>query len=389
MLYILLLCLLYAEGKDVCFLSFGCWGGAPEAKGRQAQVAHIMGDVAAKKEVKFVLGAGDNFYKKGVKSIDDPRFEETFERVYSHESLRRTRFYMALGNHDYRGNFLAQVNYTKHSSRWYMPATYYSEVIADGQILLVVVDTPLLERCHNNGHGSPRCWDEGRQIGWLRKALEDGAHIPWKIVVGHYPMYANGPHINHPWLRRSLEPLFEQFHVTMYINADNHYVQVCKKGNTYYVNSGGGAGYLPHKKQDKGYSPDAYSIFLHLGDGPVLHCLTEGGTELHSEVVSAQGVSLFQWNVKLSKDHRAQRVVEEETSFPIHVSRIEESSKFRPKFPVTSFVTPEEGRGNTVDPPVSNSQSLQYWDLKYLGIPAIVVCIVVATKGRGRGMRRR
>jgi len=47
----------------------------------------------------------------------------------------------------------------------------------------------------------------------------------------------------------------------LYINADNHYLQVARKDGRYFFNSGGGAGYLPHKRTDKGYSRDPHTTF--------------------------------------------------------------------------------------------------------------------------------
>ena len=69
---------------------------------------------------------GDNFYKVGVKSVDDKRFKETFEDVYRAKSLMN-RWYILAGNHDHHGNVWAQIEYTQRSSRWYFPHFYYTE----------------------------------------------------------------------------------------------------------------------------------------------------------------------------------------------------------------------------------------------------------------------
>eukprot|EP00759_Apiculatamorpha_spiralis_P016494 PhF_6_TR22674/c0_g1_i1/m.32286/K14379/ACP5; tartrate-resistant acid phosphatase type 5 len=289
--------------SEQCFLSYGCWGGAN--KDTQSRVAGIMGRVASSHPVKFVVGAGDNFYKKGVKSVDDERFQETFESVYNHESLKSLKFFQSLGNHDYRGNFLAQVNYTLRSKRWYMPATYYFEDVTKYfdhgvSVLLIVLDTPLMERCANNGDASPRCWDHGHQRVWLAKVLEEQKHVPWKIVVGHYPIHANGPHVNHKWLQQWLKPLFQKYKVSLYLNADNHYVQACEDQGTWFINTGGGAGYLPHKPSDKGYKVDPTSKYLHLGDGPVLHCFSDQGNSLQHTIVDGKsGGSVHSWTVQV------------------------------------------------------------------------------------------
>jgi tartrate-resistant acid phosphatase type 5 len=71
-----------------------------------------MTDVAKSQPVSFVLGLGDSFYDTGIKSVDDTRFQTTFEDIYSSPELQK-RWYMVPGNHDYKGNVSAEVMYTQ------------------------------------------------------------------------------------------------------------------------------------------------------------------------------------------------------------------------------------------------------------------------------------
>ena len=64
---------------------------------------------------------GDNFIQHGVENLDDPQFQEKFEKVYT----QKVPFYPVLGNHDLQGNWRAQVEYTNHSERWTMPDSSY------------------------------------------------------------------------------------------------------------------------------------------------------------------------------------------------------------------------------------------------------------------------
>lgn len=43
------------------------------------QVAYQMGKKAAEIGSQFTVSLGDNFYGDGVKNVDDPRFQETYE----------------------------------------------------------------------------------------------------------------------------------------------------------------------------------------------------------------------------------------------------------------------------------------------------------------------
>lgn len=79
------------------------------------------------KEVKFIIGLGDNFYYEGVKSVEDPRFRSTFERVYTSPALKAATWYMIAGNHDHASNVSAQIAYTKVSPRWHFPDFFYTK----------------------------------------------------------------------------------------------------------------------------------------------------------------------------------------------------------------------------------------------------------------------
>ena len=79
------------------------------------------------KEVKFIIGLGDNFYYEGVKSVEDPRFCSTFERVYTSPALKAATWYMIAGNHDHLFNVSAQIAYTNISPRWHFPDFFYTK----------------------------------------------------------------------------------------------------------------------------------------------------------------------------------------------------------------------------------------------------------------------
>ncbi|CUI15445.1 tartrate-resistant acid phosphatase type 5, putative [Bodo saltans] len=284
--------------ESFCFVSFGCWGGLNKVT--QKRVAEVMGRAVEKESLPtlFVIAAGDNFYKKGVTSIHDPRFLTTFDDVYNHQSLMQLPFLVALGNHDYRGDFIAQVNYTtyqlKHvpraTGRWYLPEAYYVKQV-HANLVVFVLDTPLLERCANNGNDSPRCWDHGAQKRYFEEQFEKFRHVKWKVVVGHYPMHANGPHVNFPWLIQWLQPLLEKYCVSLYINADNHYLQVSSVNGVYYVNSGGGAGFgVRHQPANRNYKTSPFSQFVAFEDGIFTHCIHEGNHSMVTSAINHEGL---------------------------------------------------------------------------------------------------
>ena len=96
----------------------------------QRLVARRMAEQAERVQAQFVLSNGDNVYSWGVGSVHDPRFEQIFEKPFTlDEQFNQMPWYMALGNHDRRGNIDAQIEYSALNPRWVLPSRYYSFVL--------------------------------------------------------------------------------------------------------------------------------------------------------------------------------------------------------------------------------------------------------------------
>jgi hypothetical protein len=105
------------------FIALDDWGRNGEYN--QHSVAGQMAVAARALDVQFILALGDNFYPSGVRSTADPQWRASFEDVYSAHALN-VDWYVVLGNHDYKGNPQAEVDYSRVSRRWRMPARYDS-----------------------------------------------------------------------------------------------------------------------------------------------------------------------------------------------------------------------------------------------------------------------
>jgi 3',5'-cyclic AMP phosphodiesterase CpdA len=172
------------------FIVFGDWGRNGEDN--QKQVARTMGVVAKKFKAEFIISTGDNFYPNGVKSTRDYNWIASFENIYTAQSLQ-TDWYVVLGNHDYRGEPQAEIDYSQVDRRWNMPARYYSTTyfIDDDTtqgILLVFIDTtPFLSESYQNNKFHMQDQDTTGQRIWLEKTLsETPANIKLKLVFGHH-----------------------------------------------------------------------------------------------------------------------------------------------------------------------------------------------------------
>ncbi|KAG2562587.1 hypothetical protein PVAP13_8KG273600 [Panicum virgatum] len=94
-------------GGTLAVLAVGDWGRRGQFN--QTLVAQQMGVVGQKMDIDFVISTGDNIYDDGIANTSDPLFKESFSNIYTAKSLQKP-WYLVLGNHDYTGNPLAQLD---------------------------------------------------------------------------------------------------------------------------------------------------------------------------------------------------------------------------------------------------------------------------------------
>ena len=160
----------------------------------QKPIAELMGQMAENVDIEAVVAAGDVHHFEGVRSVNDPLWMTNYELVYSHPELM-IPWYPILGNHEYRGNTQAVLDYSQVSARWEMPARYYTKVLENDDITvrLVMIDTaPLLDKYRKDTEKYPDACkqDMDKQLAWLDSVLTS-AKEDWVLVVGHHPIYAD------------------------------------------------------------------------------------------------------------------------------------------------------------------------------------------------------
>ncbi len=231
------------QATGCTFAVLGDWGrDTPE----QHHVAAAMGRAAAEVRSDFVLAIGDNFYSDGVTSVDDPLWQSVFEGVYTHPALQ-VPWYALLGNHDYRGNPQAQIDYAARSKRWRMPSRYYQ--VADAALAradadLFAIDTsPFVERYRANDGmigSNTRSQDTARQLAWLDQALGQ-SRAKWKIVTGHHPIRSGGSgHGDQPEIIAQVLPILNRHGVQAYIAGHDHDLQHIRRDRIDMIQCGGG-----------------------------------------------------------------------------------------------------------------------------------------------------
>ena len=215
----------------------------------QKTVAELMGWMADVADPEFVAAIGDVHHFEGVASVDDPLWMTNYELIYSHPDLMLD-WYPVLGNHEYRGNTQAVLDYGKVSRRWVMPGRYYAieKEVEDGneKILYVFIDTaPLIDKYRRDTEDYP---DAGKQsiaaeLEWLEATLA-ASTAKWKVVMGHHPIYADTDknESERTDLQRRVQPLLDKYGVDAYICGHIHNFQhIQAKGSRvqYFVNTSG------------------------------------------------------------------------------------------------------------------------------------------------------
>lgn len=261
-------------GGAVQFLAVGDWGGVPEppfVTPREAATAAAMGRAATERGADFVLALGDNFYYDGVRNEWDPRFQETFERVFTSPGLRALPWFVLAGNHDHHGNVSAQLAYSRRSERWRFPHYYYSLRLhlpgTNVTARLLVLDTVLLCGATDDfggraAPGGPSDTEAAReQLSWLQGRLAASKHDRYVLVAGHYPVWSVAEHGPTECLLRLLRPLLRRYRVTAYLCGHDHNLQFLQEGGVGFVLSGAG-NFMESSRTHRGSVPPGSSRFF-------------------------------------------------------------------------------------------------------------------------------
>jgi len=234
-----------AAEKSMPFVLIGDWGR--NGHDNQRDVATQMGKTAQAINSAFTVSVGDNFYEDGVAGLNDPQFQTSFETIYTAASLQ-SPWKLILGNHDYRGNVQAQLDYSKTSPRWRLPARYYTETLTlpDGALAaFYYLDTSPFIKKYYGSKVRVEGQDTQAQLDWLDAQLA-ASKAHWNIVIGHHPIYTaldNGDGEDHdqPDLIARLNPILTRHEVPVYICGHDHTLQAVKMDGISHIVTGAGS----------------------------------------------------------------------------------------------------------------------------------------------------
>ncbi|XP_074292729.1 purple acid phosphatase 8-like [Silene latifolia] len=231
---------------SLSFLVIGDWGRKGEFN--QTFVATQMGNVGEELDVNFIVSTGDNFYDDGLTGVNDPAFTESFTDIYTAPSLQKP-WYNVLGNHDYRGDVLAQLSpaLKARDSRWICLRSY---IIKTEIVDIFFVDTtPFQDKYfHEKDHSYdwrgvlPRQKYLSNLLYDVDRALKE-SNAKWKFVIGHHTIMSAGHHGNTVELVAKLLPILEANNVDLYINGHDHCLEHISSPHSQlqFLTSGGGS----------------------------------------------------------------------------------------------------------------------------------------------------
>ena len=218
----------------VAFLAVGDFGVGGSA---QLSLAQRVERYEGRRGAQMLVTLGDNDYTRS-----PARFRANWRRSYGWARLAGLRIAGVLGNHDYetqRGRYVYRT--------LGMPGAYYTRRLGDVQLFLL--DSNAVS---------------DRQTAWLEQQLADSV-ATWKIAVLHHPPYTCGGHAGHSTVASRWVPLFEEYGVRLVLSGHDHNYQrfAPRKGVTYVVHGGGGAGLYSLKGCPSSYPPRVRARYEH------------------------------------------------------------------------------------------------------------------------------
>lgn len=166
------------EGRDT--LRFFALGDSGTGGDAQYAVARAMeARCAATGGLDGILQLGDNAYQSGFESVDDPDWQSKIVAPYGTDCLAHARIFPVLGNHDYKGNTAAQIEYSLLNPRWHFPNRFYSVEFGD-LARLVAFDSQPSDFCLQHDF----CTGDFA----LAETGDAAAPVRWNVVLAHHPL---------------------------------------------------------------------------------------------------------------------------------------------------------------------------------------------------------
>jgi tartrate-resistant acid phosphatase type 5 len=281
-------------------LMVGDWGAVNQHSDQTAVAAAMQAYVSANNlPIHTLLMLGDNFYGE-LGSIASLRWKEQFETMYP-STVFNCPAYAIPGNHDYIEDngvlrFDVELDYARTmNTRWKMPSQFYKFAFPEKSPLITIIaldsNIPFPDGSTSQGVFLTMTADQRQaQLDWLTAELNKPRDTPFVAVMGHHPLYSDGPHGDNEGLIHDWDSLFREHKVHLYLAGHDHDLQHLEfEGHptSFFCSGGGGADLYNLVIQPASRGPYAQKVFgfSHLEVTPrhmTLRHIDKTGAVLHA-----------------------------------------------------------------------------------------------------------
>jgi 3',5'-cyclic AMP phosphodiesterase CpdA len=242
---------------------------------------------------------GDNWYGQLPGGATSPRWKTQFEDMYP-KNVFNCPAYAIAGNHDYQrmpeSKVAAELEYArKGGTRWTMPSLWYrfDFPVANPLMTVIALDSNMP---HPEGlktkpaNFTLTAEQQAEQLSWLETELVKPRTTPFLVVMGHHPIYSNGPHGDNKILIQDWEPLLRKHKAHLYLAGHDHdmqHLEFDEHPTSFVLSGGGGADLYALKIEEAQRGPYAAKVygFSHLEVTPeklTLRHMDETGRLIHA-----------------------------------------------------------------------------------------------------------
>ena len=260
-------------------LMIGDWGYDDDHTA-QSEVAVGMRQYAQRHRLtpQALLMLGDNWYGELDSGVASPRWQKQFEEMYP-TNVFDCPAYAIAGNHDYQNwpdsKVAAELEYARVGktgagrTRWTMPSLWYrfGFPAKNPLITFLALDSNMPYADGSTSHGRDftlTAKQQADQLVWLEAELKAPRTTPFLAVMGHHPIYSDGPHGDHKVLTRDWDPLFRKYNVHLYLAGHDHDLQHLEfdgHPTSFFLSGGGGADLYDLKVDPSQRGPYAQKVY--------------------------------------------------------------------------------------------------------------------------------
>lgn len=197
--------------------------------GRRGQFSQIeVANKMANMHKDAVISVGDNFYPEGIENSHDPHIYESWEDIYR----PTTPWFVALGNHDHRGNTTAQT--LIDLPYWNMPANIYK-----------------FEKCNQSFIVMDSTYPTNSQWRLIEHLLRISTNNKW--IVAHHPIYSGGWHhfVDEDYRNKMIQ-IYHKYNVQGIISGHDHNLQHIELDKIRLIVSGAGSATYGARTEQEG-----------------------------------------------------------------------------------------------------------------------------------------